>query len=191
MNATTITPVGGADIFVAKFSSNDSLHWFKNYGSFNNDNAGSIISDENGSIYFTSQTAQKAILNKLTSAGDSIWNRIVGNPNNNNFFATDLIYKNHKIIVTGGYFNNNILIGNIAFPFTSHTNLYLAQVDSNGIYDWGIVGECTGSISPFSMRFSNDNIYINGNFGGLTGPYLYQLRMTLSSQIMLLKQRDS
>jgi len=169
LSTTTISPVGAADIFVTKFFANNNLAWFKNYGTPNIDGAQSVICDENEDVYFTCQIGQKAMLNKLNSSGDSLWNHIVGNPTNDNLTATDLIYRNHKLILSGTYFNHSLTIGSTNFPFAVHSNLYLAQVDTNGNYDWGIIGVNSGGIGAFSLRHLTNDIYVNGNFGGAFG----------------------
>lgn len=164
LNSTIINPVGAYDIFIAKFSSTDSLEWFRNYGTTGIDNPGAIVSDDNN-IYFISGDK----INMLNAQGDSVWNNVIGNPSNINLYGQSMVIRNKKPIIAGSYFNTQISIGTTTFPFATNSNLFLAQVDSAGSYDWGIIATSTGSLSPFSLTHFNNNVYVNGNFGSPTG----------------------
>lgn len=164
LNSISINPVGAYDIFIAKFSSTDSLEWFRNYGTTGIDNPGAIVSDDNN-IYFISG----AKINMLNAQGDSVWNNVIGNPSNINLYGQSMVIRNKKPIIAGSYNNAQLTIGTTVFPFATNSNLFLAQVDSVGSYDWGIIATSTGSLSPFSLTHSNNNVYVNGNFGSATG----------------------
>jgi len=50
LGAGTLSSVGGSDIFIAKYTSQNSLLWAKRFGSGGNDNAYSVAVDSQNNI---------------------------------------------------------------------------------------------------------------------------------------------
>lgn len=170
LNSTTLSSSGGNDIFIAKFSNTDTLTWFHRYGTQYSDGAHSIIGLGNN-IYFTSQQDVDGYgrLTKLNENGTLISSSIIGHPSNQNLEGRDLLTKNNKIFITGTYANSSLIIGNTPFQYTSARNIFIAEVDTNHIYNYGIVSAGTSAAVAFSISCSNDAIYASGIFLGVSG----------------------
>jgi len=72
---------GGHDIFVSRLDSSGNFLWAKKFGSYGEDNANSITTDNTGNSYFAGcySIAQfNVVIHKLDVAGNSVWEKIIG-----------------------------------------------------------------------------------------------------------------
>ena len=173
---TTITSLGGSDIFLAKYDPDGNFNWVRQAGgSFYNDIAWDLKVDDNGMIYFTGGFGSTAsfdnimltsvgyediFIAKYNSSGFPIWVKQEGLTNVN--YGTGLtLDKGNNITIIGGYDQ----------PIDSDPNqeseIYLGRYNSDGMKSWqSLVNSSNYSYSGGVKSLTNGDLVFNGSFSG-------------------------
>ncbi len=148
---TTLTSVGGHDVFTVKYDKNGNVLWAKSVGGTGNDYSDGIATDKHGSVYVTGQYCDSSIilnginftsagacdlfLLKYDSSGNTLWARTVGGVNSDHAqdLATDM---NGNVFMSGIFASPTINFGSITLtsvnPLSYNGNIFLAKYDSSG-----------------------------------------------------------
>lgn len=180
--STTLTSVGNADIFLAKYDVLGNFLWAKSAGGTSLDWGISLVVDAFGDAYITGRFQSATIsfgstiltnvgagssdifLVKYNPAGNVLWAKSTGGTNNEEPYSIAL--DNSRNIYVGGLFTS----ASISFGFTTITNagsadIFLAKYDSSGTALWArSIGGTGGDRANSLVIDSNGNIYQCGSF---------------------------
>ena len=214
--STTLSSLGGNDIFVAKLSLDGVPLWAKRFGGPHSDVGQSIYVDNSDNVYVggyfggkngdnitigndtytTSSAASSAyydgVLVKLDSSGNFIWSRAFQSIYNN--YVEDIITDgSNNVYVTGSY-RGYVNFGAGDMNYVSGNGfLFIAKYDSSGKYQYAKGYGGNGNEGGRDLAFdSNGNLYLIGYFGPSTGTYSVDfgngnLSSNGASDILLLK----
>lgn len=187
----TLTAVGNADIFIAKYAQNGDYIWAKNIGgSGGSSGANDVALDTNGNVYVTGVINGTADFNpggsggvitaignndvflaKYDSDGNYHWARNMGGSNNDYAYGT-AVDGNGNVYITGTFaFSNNTVDfnlggpGGLLTPIEGSSTIFLAKYDSAGHYLWVNAMGAMGSDIGFGIAIDRtDNVYITGHY---------------------------
>ena len=157
---------GFNDIFLTKYNSEGTHQWTRLWGTENNDEGNSIVSDSMG-IYVAGRTngnldgnrrigLDDIFLTKYNPAGRKQWTELLGTKKNDNAFA--LAISNTAIFITGvtdGEFKANKNLGS--------SDIYLANYNLSGEKQW-IKQLGTGGFDyGRAVALKSTDIYISGD----------------------------
>ncbi|MBD2461813.1 SBBP repeat-containing protein [Oscillatoria sp. FACHB-1407] len=163
---------GSGDAWFAKYDTNGSLQWVRQFGTsgIGNEAVSGITVDSSDNVYLTGDTAgapgqlwaeNKPWLVKYNANGDRLWSTQFGT------FLTD----SSDIAVDGG--NNIYTVGRTQNAFGSSSggwNAYFAKFDSNGVNQWGEILSTSSEDRTSAIALdSSNNIYMSGITGGSLG----------------------
>jgi len=159
---------GSRDVFIAKYNSNGIKEWTRILGSSDYDDATSITTATNGSIYLAGNTYSNldgqlnngdgdAFITKYNSDGTKAWTRILGSPYWD--YATSITTSNDGAIYlagnTEGYLDDQLL--------DSSTGVFIAKYNSDGIIEWTRLLGSSPTEGEISITTSDDgSIYLAG-----------------------------
>jgi len=177
--STTLTNVGGNDIFIVKYDGAGNVLWAKSAGGTGNDNGKSISSDANGNSYIIGNFISPTItfgsttltnvsslyegdifIVKYDGAGNVLWAKSAeGSANDNGWsISTDA---NGNSYITGYFQSPTITFGSTTLINTGGTNIFVVKYDGAGNVLWAkSAGGTSGSITTDA----NGNPYITGVF---------------------------
>ncbi len=179
---TTLTQVGGGDIFFAKCDINGNVIWAKSFGGSSYDGGISIITDEIGSVYFTGSFMSSTVIFDTTTLtninagyydifivkynpnGNMIWAKSAGGGDNDvsNSISTDKV---GNVYLTGDFSFPNITFGDITLTNAGYDDIFITEYDSNGNVLWA---KRAGSDNfDYGRSITTDamgNIYLTGDF---------------------------
>jgi len=133
------TSSGGRDIFIAKYRSDGTQEWVKQFGTSDNDYGKSIITDGNGNLFVTGYTSPSsggssdAFIAKFRSDGTQEWVKYFG--------ASDYDY-DHGDSVAIDEGDNLFVTGMTAGTFPGEVNsggyrdAFIAKFRSDGTQEW-------------------------------------------------------
>jgi hypothetical protein len=183
----TLTSLGSADIFLAKYNSGGDLLWSKSWGGTHAD-AGSGIQITNNRIYITGNFAQTIDFNisALTSSGGSdifltksdtsgviLWAVKAGGSSSE--FAGSLTINNKNTIHISGFSGSPIMY--FSSLLCTNPDIYVAQYDTNGTPQWVRGVQCNGPLyGGYVASDTSGNAYLAGylmsqdnvSFGSIT-----------------------
>ncbi len=182
---TTLTSVGGTDVFLLRMSTSGVIEWAVSGGSDEDDWANGVATDSVGHVYITGEhrdsmyfgtvliknfKKRDIFVAKFDAAnGACLWGKRAGSDEGgergNDIYAD----RNCNVFVTGevgpkGKFGSNIMTDSIGNP-----HLFVARIDPDGQWMWATTG---GTIDSADIRSNsitagrNKNLYICGNFRG-------------------------
>ena len=146
--------LGGSDLIVFKVDQSLNLIWTKRMGSLENDDASSLIEDNNGNILIAGRLYESysdVVIYKLDNSGNLIFTKVFGgsgdDTGNGNFLLGSFphLFKNNN----NEYFftsYTNSTDGDISQNYGGYDN-WVVKIDSNGTIIWektfgGIYDEC-------------------------------------------------
>ena len=171
-----LTNAGGADAFVAKYSSDGSLLWTRMLGTSGTDRGYSLTIGLDGSLYVNGATAGgldgniksagafDAFLTKYSTDGVKMWSKLIGNSSNGD--VSELTTgKDGSIYVTGQ------TSGTLAGLNASSIDGFISKYDDQGNRVWTQLIGTSGIDSAYSLATGQDgSIYVSGHTsGGLNG----------------------
>ncbi len=180
---TTLTAVGGSDIFICKLNNSGVVQWAKREGGIQGEGAFGIRVDAAGDLYtcgsfeglatFSGQSRtsigfEDAYLTKYNTAGTLQWIQTVGgiSPGDGTIFNDIVITSTGKVVVTGQCYRatfGTIVLSNIGGGF----NFCLAQYDPV-INSWVWAKNIGGPgmfVDGVKLAIGNsDNIYLAGTY---------------------------
>ncbi|MBI2280081.1 MAG: T9SS type A sorting domain-containing protein [Bacteroidetes bacterium] len=173
------------DIFLTKYDQNGNILWAKSAGGINDDGISSLIVDSIGNIYitgtyggsYTGGTLNFTIDSLVFSNADNIGNLCVAKFNTNGNLIWAKSFENIGGIVTTDNKGHLYLTGSFSATFNldsitltnnstiNYTDIYLAQLDTNGNVLWAKSYGDIGSEGPSIISIDkSDNILITGHF---------------------------
>ena len=138
----TLVSKGGADVFVAKYSSSGSLLWVKQAGGSESDYGASIGANTNGDIYvtgyfedsfeiqnnhLTSRGDRDIFLIKMNGAGSLVWLKHQGNELSDN--ALSLVIDPFQKIYITGFYEFETKIGLTHLQSNGFSDIFIAKFD--------------------------------------------------------------
>jgi hypothetical protein len=179
---TSVSAVGGNDIFVAQYDNNGNFRWVRSAGGADEDIARGIAADASGNAFITGNFRSTATFggNTVTSAGGEDI-AIAKYDNDGNFqwvysagstgddrgmgITTDA---GGNMFVTG-YYLQTITLGATALTSSGGYDIFLAKYNSGGVVQWATTLGGLGHEYGQSVAVSpNGNIAVSGGFQGLT-----------------------
>lgn len=184
-NLSTPTGNGGNQVFISKLDSSGNFMWAKQFTGSNYSFALSIANDANGNVYttgyfgntvdfdpgpgifnITSVGSEDVFICKLNSAGNFVWAKRIGGPNQERAFSLT-IDKNGNVYTTG-YFNDvcDFDPSPNVFNLSSPSNdIFVSKLDSLGNFIWA-KNKTGGGMSWDITTDAFGNIYTTGQSGG-------------------------
>jgi pimeloyl-ACP methyl ester carboxylesterase len=163
---------GGDDIFIAKYASDGSQVWIKQFGTSHHEIAYSITTDSAGNLYITGETggtfsdntnsgSYDVFIAKYASNGNQVWVKQFGTSGNDIAYNITIDTSDNLYITghTPGSLPNNTSMGSV--------DAYIAKYTINGNQVWvkqfGTSGydEARGITAD-----SSDNLYVAGTTNG-------------------------
>ena len=184
-----LTPVGGTNIFAAKYSSSGALLWARSFGGGGFDARCQIALDQAGNVFVTGAFSGTAdfdpgvgnfplssaggydiFVSKLDSAGNSLWARNMGGPKDD--FGLALALSNDGSVYTTGSFQDTADFdpGTDTFNLTSQADLgyadiFISKLDANGNFVWARQMGGYGDDYGNSIALGSDGaVYTTGSF---------------------------
>ncbi len=144
-----LTAAGSADIFVAKLTPSGACAWSHGYGDSANQYGNGIVADALGNVIatglfdgtvdfggatYTSQALDDAWLLKLDPAGNYLWSRAPGGPDNQRGVAVAVDASNN--IALGGALYGSADFGGGTLTSAGSGDAFVAKYDASGNYLW-------------------------------------------------------
>ncbi len=188
--STVLTNNGIVNIFLAKYNSNGTVIWAKNFGGVNHDYGFGVCVDKNDNIYLTGNYTSSSIafgsfplnspneffLTKLDTNGDVKWAKSAGSDSSvvQGMSVTNDI--GGYIYITGYYYPTGYSSDTISFgPYSLYPSgsVFITKYDSSGNVLWAEQDRCSNN-SGFEESYSvvvdsSKNVYISGGAGGYAG----------------------
>ncbi len=182
--SASLTTVGFADAFLAKYNSSGVYQWSVQFSgtTFSSSvEAGGIMVDGSGNVYFCGNFSytvtaggntytnsggnNDAIIAKYDPSGNFVWARQLGG--NGNERITQARYYNNNIYVTGSY-SAAFTVGSVSFaaPTSASDDAFLLKLDINNSPQWGVKGGGTMDDRGLSLDAGPGGIYYGGYFTG-------------------------
>jgi hypothetical protein len=177
---TSLTSVGGMDIFVAKLDSNGNFLWTKQAGGPDYDFASGVAVDASGNVYVTGCYARTAtfgtttlesiagstdiFLLKMNSSGTVLWVRWAGASGYDEGRAVT-IDRAGNAYVTGSFMGSGWAFGAWFSSYGGSPDIIVAKLDPNGNFLSGV--QAGGSNSDWGQSVAVDgegNVYFAGVF---------------------------
>lgn len=213
--AGNITSNGAKDAFVAKYDSAGTLLWLKNIGGAGDDEAYSVVCDDQDNIYVgggffstsitdnsitvTNNGGQDMFLAKLSPSGTTLGIKAAGGVENDYIADMEMISAT-ELIVTGVY-RVSVNFGNsVTLTGYGQNDIFLLRIDNAGTAVWAKrAGSNAGDLSRGVSVDRFGNILLTGefsgtcNFGGVsltsTGQYdVYAAKYTNSGNLKWVKR---
>ena len=182
--STTLTNVGGEDIFLAKYDSSGNIIWAKGIGGTSGRNANSVAMDALGNVSLsgtfysptisigattltnadnTSNTAD-LFLAKFNTGGNALWAKRAGGTDSD-WSNSITIDPSGNIYMTGGFASPSLTFGSTTLTNTGYYNIFLTKYDAGGNVLWAKKAGDAGFEDANSIAMDmTGNIYIAGNF---------------------------
>ncbi len=178
---TTLTSIGGRDIFVAKLDSNGNWLWAKQAGGTSYNSGFSIAVDATGISYvtgyfndsvtfgtitLTSISGTDIFVAKLDSNGNWLWANQAGGTSIDEGYSITVDASGNSYI-TGYFYSSSITFGTITLSNSNsvYADIFVAKLDSNGNWLWAKQVGGTGEDEGNSIAVdSNGNSYVTGYF---------------------------
>ncbi len=185
-----LTPKGGIDIFMAKYTTNGDYVWSKGIGGTGTEAVNKIVVDATGSVYITGlfnatvdfnpgagvanlssngATVYDAFFAKYTTSGNYVWAKSIGSTGEDKGYGIAVDVDNNVYIAgefqgTADFNPSSTATNNLTAAGTN--DMYYAKYDANGAYVWAKrVGTASNYVSARDIKLDADkNIYVVGVF---------------------------
>ncbi len=182
---TTLTRIGGVDIFIVKYDASGNLLWARNAGGTGDDYVYSIAIDVNGNSFITGEFNSLAItfggitvtnkggktdafLAKYDNAGNPAWAKSAGGSNydGGSSVTTDA---SGNAYWSGYFFSPSITFGTSTFTNANNsgfnTDVFIIKYNSSGNLIWAKqIGGTGGEEAPSIIADAKGNFYMTGSF---------------------------
>lgn len=215
---TSITSVGGNDMYILKLDSSGNLVWVKTIGSGGHDFAYSVINDSSGNVYvtggftgtvdfdpgagtanLTSAGGIDAFLLKLDSSGGYVWAKSIGGSGDD--YGQSITRDTAGNFIIGGFFSNTADFdpdGGV-FNMTSAggRDAFVVKLDPSLTFIWAkSLGGTTNDVAQsIIVDPGTGDIYIKGEFSGTAdldpGLNTYNITSINATDIFLTKLDSS
>ena len=170
---TTLTGVGGQDVFLAKYTDNGasvSNGWAISRGDYRNDRCFGVAATSNG-VYLTGGFLDHVLACKYLDNGSSASLAWVINEGST-AYATGLAVSGTSVYVTGtfnSYFSPSDAIAGTTLISSGGYDVFVAKFTDNGSTfsdGWAVSAGGPGSDYGAQLAVSGSSVYIAGNFTG-------------------------
>lgn len=176
---TTLTSVGGPDIFVVKYDPSGNVLWAKSAGGASEDRGMGISTDNFGNVFVTgyfkspsitfgattlSASYQNVFVVKYSSAGNVIWAKSGGGTSEGRGFgiSTDT---DGNALVTGYFSSLSINFGTTSLTNNGYGNIFVLKYDSTGNVVWAkSVGGTNDDEATSVSTDTTGNVFVTGYF---------------------------
>ena len=176
--SATLTSNGESDVFVTKLNNNGIWQWAVQAGGTSNDKGSDICVDSSSNIYIvgyfqgvasfgsttlTSSGYQDVFVAKLNTNGDWLWVVHAGGSSQDKGFGIDVDSSGNTYVT--GFFAGIASFGSTTLTSSGYYDVFVAMLNSNGIWQWAVSGGGTGS--DYSRNIcvgSSGNTYVTGDF---------------------------
>ncbi|MCE3278732.1 MAG: hypothetical protein K0S44_923 [Bacteroidetes bacterium] len=171
---STLNTNGGADIFIAKYTSSGTEVWAKNFGGSGTEDAYAVRTDENNDVYIagdigstginfgstvlnTTGTGRDIFIAKLTSQGNEIWATSVGGTAQEYAFAMN-IDRGGSVIIAGSFASPSLTFGtSVIYPAATY-DVYVAKISA--LLPPDICMVTVDSLSNYNMIYWDKTPYL-------------------------------
>ena len=182
--ATTLTNMGGQDIFVAKLTPTGAWQWATSAGSSDDDYGYGVAAGGSGNVvvigFFISPTitfgattltnvrGQDIFVVKLTPTGDWQWATSAGGNGYDLGFGV-AVDGSGSVVITGTFAGPTIAFGATTLTSNGAYNVYVAKLTPTGAWQWATSAGGSGNDYGYDVALDgNDNIVITGEFNSPT-----------------------
>ena len=199
---SSITSLGGQDIFIAKYDKDGIIQWVRSAGGTSSGDAGyGLTIDNTGDIVITGRYSGTAtfettnvtaaggydiFIAKYSKTGSLKWIKSAGSSSSDygNAVASD----QSKYIVVTGYFSGTASFGSSSVTSTGSTDIFVARYTPSGSLDWvESAGSVDGDAGTAIITDDQDDIYLTGYFQDVASFGLSSLTSNGSHDIFIAK----
>lgn len=185
-DTVALKPVGGKDIFIAKFDNQGSLIWAKPFGGTQDDIAKSMVIDSFGNIIVTGFYESPTILfdtitlinngspgyadvfiAKFDENGNVIWSKKAGGSNNDRAESISQS-PSGSLTITGYTYSSPMVFDTVSCVTNGGISIFVAEYTKDGDAIWA--KSAKGSNYDYAKSIDadhNNNLIITGNFNSL------------------------
>jgi hypothetical protein len=176
--------------FIAKYANDGSFIWVKDLGSNYYTSYDNFVATNSGDIYLVKNNRYSSIImTKLSSAGNTLWNKYYGGSVYDIAFDLELDDQDNLYMAGSFWYNGNY--GGAGASGTGSC-LFLTKLDSAGNGEWvrSAVSDNNGFVYGLESSFNNGDGYLKGissggnaDFDGnlVTGMFLAKISQNLST----------
>ncbi len=182
--STTLTNVGGNDIFVVKYDASGNVAWAETAGGSSNENGMGIATDVGGNTYVTGQFQSSSLtfgattltnsggddyfIVKYNSSGTVVWAKGATGASNDVGYNVK-VDNNKNPIVVGSFNSSSLTFGTHVLSLVSNDDIFILKYDSLGNVQWAKSAGGSGNDIGESIAIdASGNSYITGYFGSPT-----------------------
>lgn len=195
---TYVTAAGGAEIFVAKYTTDGVFQWAKKAGGTGDDEGYAISSDLSGNCYVTgyfsgsanfsgvtlnSYGSKDIFVAKYNTNGSLLWVKKAGGAASDYGYGIKVDASN-RVFLTGGFRLKSTFGTQTLTAQRGDADIFTARYDANGNVLW--IKKAGGAINDYGRAIATDangNVYITGNYGLNAMFGTYNLTGTDSTEI--------
>jgi hypothetical protein len=193
---STLTPIGGRDVFVVKYDKNGNFIWVKSAGGLQDDRANGVTVDVNQNVFITGEFRDYAafgtdtinnnggpagrdiFVSMLRADGNWIWAKKAGSNNGGDRGNGITVNSKGNLFVCGQITDTSNFGGNITLIPNDTIDAFVAAIDTLGNWKWALSGggtiedrgngiACDDSCNVYTAGYYNTGATF-GNFN-LTG----------------------
>lgn len=187
LGTNTVTSNGSSDAFIQKLAADGTFEWGYGWGAGGADQALGVAVDADGNVVLTGRasgtfdldptagiqmvtsanTSFDVFVIKLSAEGDFIWGRLFGA--NGNDAGQSIAIGPGGTIFTAGYVTGIADLdpgaGVVSAGGFGQQDIFLQQLDANGLYIWGHVLGGTANDQAYGCAVDMDgNVFLTGEF---------------------------
>jgi len=209
---TTLSRIGGGDIFLAKYDSSGSAIWAKSAGGTWPEYVNSIALDTFDNIYITGNfysptlTFDSIVLNNLDSTsnhmdlylakydanGNVLWAKSAGKPYYNDISHDIALDSYGNPYIIGGFDSPSINFDTITLTNNGNANIFIVKYNPNGYVEWA--RSAGGRNSDIAVSIDIDNsgsLYITGSMMSDTLAFGSHLLINFGSDDIFITKYDT
>jgi hypothetical protein len=181
--STSLTSMGGSDVFIAKYDLGGVFQWAKSAGGTSGESPGAICLDASdnpiitgifysSNMYFGSFMISNIVASnyqiftaKYSPSGNLIWAKACGGTASDVTYAitTDL---NSNVYISGYMSSTSLTFGTSTLSTNGGVDIFIAKYSSAGVESWAKNIGGSGTEGAYGIATDeNNDVYISGDFG--------------------------
>ncbi len=175
------------DIFIAKYNTNGDAIWAKGAGGSDNDDARSLVVNNDADIYLTGDFESRFVtfgsiilansdttsrteifLAKYSTNGDLIWAQNATGPSED-YGCAVAVDSSGFVFQTGYYYSSSLDFGNFSIQNSGYQPVFVTKYSPDGEALWALQSSMNSWIQNLSLdifRTSDPGMYVAGKFTG-------------------------